>query len=81
MPYDQFLALNDELKELCGRWQLRDGAPNDHADQRYDAAVIADLDALHDRAVPVVRALGLALAAPGALRAAVGRGVPAVPRR
>ncbi len=61
-PYEQFLALNDELKELCGRWQLRDGAPNDHTDQRYDAAVIADLDALHDRAVPVVRALGLALA-------------------
>ena len=58
----QFLALNDELKELCGRWQLRDGAPNDHTDQSYDAAVIADLDALHDRAVPVVRALAAALA-------------------
>jgi hypothetical protein len=60
-PYARFLALNEELKELCGRWQLRAGAPNDHSDAAYDAAVIADLDALHERAVPVVREMAGAL--------------------
>ena len=27
-----FLTLNEPFKELCGDWQLRDGAPNDHTD-------------------------------------------------
>ncbi len=60
--YERFLALNDSLKELCGRWQLRDGALNDHASPAYDAAVVADLVALHGRAVPVLEDLADALA-------------------
>ena len=60
--YDQFLVLNDELKHLCGEWQLRDGQPNDHGDAAYDAAVIAKLDALNARAVPVAEQFGQALA-------------------
>ena len=60
--YDQFLVLNEELKNLCGEWQLRGGQPNDHADAVYDAAVIAKLEALNARAVPVAELLGEALA-------------------
>ena len=59
--YTDFLGLNGALKDLCGCWQLRDGAPNDHTDQRYDRAVVADLAELHTRAVPVVRALTVPL--------------------
>lgn len=52
-PYARFLALNDEFKRLCGDWQLRDGAPNDHADAEYDRAVVERLRDLHARAHPV----------------------------
>jgi hypothetical protein len=60
--YAGFLDLNTELKDLCGRWQLRAGAPNDHSNARYDRAVVADVVALHQRAAPVVGELAAALA-------------------
>ena len=44
--YHTFLQLNDRFKSLCGDWQLRDGAPNDHSDAKYDAAVVKRLVAL-----------------------------------
>jgi hypothetical protein len=50
-----FVPLNTRLKELCTAWQLRDGAINDHADQEYDRAVVADAAALQ---VDVDRMLG-----------------------
>ncbi len=56
--YDPFLALNGRFKELCGDWQLRNGAPNDHTAADYDAAVIARLVALDAEAQPVVIAIG-----------------------
>jgi hypothetical protein len=56
--YSTFLGQNTEFKELCGRWQLRDGQPNDHSDPRYDAVVIDELGALHERAAPVVAEFG-----------------------
>ncbi|MFT3854003.1 MAG: hypothetical protein QM733_14860 [Ilumatobacteraceae bacterium] len=56
-PYVAFLALNEEMKTLCGRWQLRDGEINDHRDHGYDAAVVAAVADLQDRAAPVVRRL------------------------
>ena len=56
--YGDFLHLNDRFKHLCGDWQLRDGAPNDHSDPDYDRDVIARLAALHAEATPVVTALG-----------------------
>ena len=56
--YNQFLDINDRFKHLCGDWQLRDGAPNDHTDAAYDGAVIARLVALNDEATPVVTAMG-----------------------
>jgi hypothetical protein len=42
---------------LCGDWQLRDGAPNDHSDSAYDAAVVKRLVDLHGEAAPVVTAM------------------------
>ncbi len=58
IPYDEFLAINDAFKQLCTDWQLRDGEPNDHADADYDAAIVARLGELDDRAQPVVAAVG-----------------------
>ena len=59
--YQQFLELNEEFKALCGDWQLRDGVPNDHADAAYDAAVIARLGSIDDRARPLCEAMGEAI--------------------
>ena len=42
-PYASFLQLNESFKELCGEWQLKDGAPNDHADAGYDSAIVGRL--------------------------------------
>ncbi|WP_181781459.1 hypothetical protein [Pseudonocardia pini] len=56
--YERFCELNDELKEIVTAWQLTDAdTPNDHTDEAYDAAVVARLSALHDRARPVVAAV------------------------
>jgi hypothetical protein len=52
--YETFLELNGAFKELCGDWQLRDGAPNDHSDPAYDKKVIARLTELNGDAQPVV---------------------------
>lgn len=60
-PYAAFLALNEEMKALCGRWQLRDGEINDHDDAAHDAAVVAGVADLHDRAAPVVCQLAAVL--------------------
>jgi hypothetical protein len=55
--YEPFLQHNDEFKQLCTDWQLRDGAPNDHTDADYDRDVIDRLDTLHGSASPVVASL------------------------
>ncbi len=60
--YEPFLQLNNQFKELCGDWQLRDGQPNDHADAGYDSAVIDRLVALNEATQPVVTAMGEVLA-------------------
>jgi hypothetical protein len=57
-PYRTFLGCNGEFKELCGAWQLRDGAPNDHTDAGYDGAVIERLVVLHGTAMPVAAEFG-----------------------
>ncbi len=61
-PYETFLTSNARFKELCGDWQLRDGEPNDHSDAAYDAAVVERLATLHAEAIPVVAAMGEAMA-------------------
>ena len=69
-PYEKFLVINTDFKELCGEWQLRDGQPNDHSDAKYDAAVIDKLLAMKNDSVPIVAAMGDIL----------GRIAPYVPR-
>jgi pyruvate,orthophosphate dikinase len=48
---DGFIALDGRMKTIVTAWQMRtqDGRPviNDHSDAAYDAAVLADLGALH----------------------------------
>ena len=34
--YGRFLELNDDFKQLCTNWQMRDGEPNDHTDLEHD---------------------------------------------
>lgn len=57
-PYRRFLELDGSFKALCTDWQLRGGAPNDHADATYDRAVVDRLAAHHRATLPVVAAMG-----------------------
>ena len=41
--YHRFDDVNRTFKQLVADWQLRDGAPNDHSDPTYDAAIIERL--------------------------------------
>jgi hypothetical protein len=52
--YESFLPVNGEFKQVCSRWQLRDGEPNDHTDAEYDGQVVSELESLH---VELVKAL------------------------
>jgi hypothetical protein len=52
--YEHFLQLNEGFKDLCSRWQTRDGDGNDHSDAAYDGARIAELRALHESSVHVL---------------------------
>jgi hypothetical protein len=57
--YEAFLPLNREVLRVCTDWQVRPGGtPNDHADAGYDWSVIGRLEALDDRAGPLLRRLG-----------------------
>ena len=64
--YKRFLDLNHDLLNVCTRWQVRDtdGGPalNDHSDAAYDAAVVAELEALHQRVRPICDELAATLA-------------------
>jgi DNA-binding MarR family transcriptional regulator len=52
--YDDFRRVNADLKALVSDWQLNDGEPNPHDDADYDAAVLARLDGVHERVVPII---------------------------
>ncbi|GAC49511.1 hypothetical protein [Gordonia aichiensis] len=53
--YEAFLPINGEFKRVCAAWQMKDDTtPNDHSDTTYDAAVISDLDRVHDQIVGVL---------------------------
>jgi hypothetical protein len=54
--YDEFRAVNADFKALMMDWQLKDGKPNTHEDTGYDSAVLARLDRVHQRVVPIVAA-------------------------
>lgn len=51
--YQAFLPANGRFKEVCTRWQMKDGGqqPNDHSDADYDAKVIEDLATTHEEIV------------------------------
>ncbi len=55
--YDQFRYVNSDFKILVSDWQLRDGQPNLHDDAKYDAAVLARLGDIHQRAAPIIAAV------------------------
>ena len=54
--YEDFRGVNANFKALVSDWQLRDGSPNTHDDDDYDAAVLARLDRVHEQAMPVIAA-------------------------
>jgi hypothetical protein len=56
--YKAFGSMNREVLQVCTDWQVRPGgALNDHTDAAYDWAVIDRLEALDDRAGPLLRRL------------------------
>ena len=60
--YEAFRPLNRELLQLCTDWQVRPGgAPNDHTDSAYDWSIVDRLDALDERAGPLLLRLGTAV--------------------
>ena len=60
-PYRQFLELNDEFKQLCTDWQMRDGEPNDHTDETYDQRCIDALTGIASRSNPILEAMAAAI--------------------
>lgn len=54
--YADFRAVNAEFKALVTDWQLKDGQPNAHDDTAHDADVLARLDDVHRRVIPIVTA-------------------------
>jgi cytochrome oxidase assembly protein ShyY1 len=71
--YRRFLRLNPELLQVVTDWQVRpddSGRPavNDHTDAAYDAAVVARLADLDERAAPVLDDLAELLDRFGAYR-------------
>jgi hypothetical protein len=59
--YKDFRAVNAEFKAVVTDWQVRDGQPNTHEDSDYDAAVLARLDGVHQRIMPIVAAAAVHL--------------------
>lgn len=57
--YDEFRPVNTDFKALVTDWQLKggpSGTPNTHDDAEYDAAVLARLDRVHARVLPIIEA-------------------------
>jgi hypothetical protein len=59
--HDRFRPLDAEFKTVVTDWQLRAGKPNTHDDAGYDAAVLARLDHVHHRVMPIIAAAAAAL--------------------
>jgi DNA-binding MarR family transcriptional regulator len=56
-----FREVNTELKALVTDWQVKNGQPNNHEDADYDVAVLARLDRVHRRVVPIIAAAAVHL--------------------
>ncbi|BBZ12574.1 MarR family transcriptional regulator [Mycobacterium branderi] len=59
--YDDFRGVNAEFKSLVTDWQVKDGQPNTHEDAAYDAGVLARVDEVHRRVVPIIATAALQL--------------------
>jgi hypothetical protein len=62
--YDDFRSVNPDFKALVTEWQLKGGPagkPNPHDDAEYDAAVLARLDEVHARVLPIIDAVAAQL--------------------
>jgi hypothetical protein len=59
--YGDFRTLNTEFKALVTDWQLKDGQPNTHEDAEYDAGVLARLERVHQRVMPIIAAVAVHL--------------------
>src|ERR1700712_437909 len=55
--YDEFRRVNRDFKVLVSDWQLKNGAPNDHADADHDAAVLTRLSGVHVAVLPILGAV------------------------
>lgn len=56
-----FLDLNHHVKDLCTRWQVRDGRPNVHDDPGYDHDLVEQLTAADHRAHELIGQLASGL--------------------
>ncbi len=59
--YDDFRSVNVDLKAAVTDWQLKEGRPNTHDDAEYDAAILARLDDIHRRVMPILAAAAMQL--------------------
>ncbi|MFV0495363.1 MarR family transcriptional regulator [Mycobacterium sp.] len=75
--YDEFRSVNTDFKSVVTDWQLRDNQPNNHDDSDYDATVLARLDDVHRRVLPIITTVTVQLprlaAYPRKLTAALNR--------
>lgn len=60
--HNDFRAVNAEFKAVVTDWQVKAGEPNTHDDTEYDAAILARLDRVHQRVVPIAAAAAAQLA-------------------
>lgn len=60
--YERFLGLNVQVLGACTDWQVRNDAPNDHADAAHDTAVLERLRGIHAALAPILDDLAGALA-------------------
>ncbi len=67
--YRDFRPVNTDFKSLVTDWHVKGGAPNAHDDAEYDAAVLARLDGVHTRVLPIIEAAAVQLPRLGAYAA------------
>ena len=60
--YSEFRSVNDDFKALVTDWQVKNGEPNSHEDADYDAGVLARLDDVHRRVLPIIASCAAQLA-------------------
>lgn len=60
--YREFVPLNVRMLDVCSRWQVRSVGPtsvvNDHDDDDYDRAIVAELEQIDASVQPLCRRLG-----------------------